>query len=89
MSLRQYLVPFAVGVAAGALVARNWEKIRETSRPLLRGAVRGGTNLLEKGREAYHEKSEKFSDLVAEIREEEEAKAKGMPGATPPEPKPS
>jgi hypothetical protein len=89
MSIRQYIVPFALGVAAGALVARNWEKIRDTSRPLLRTALKGSTNLLEKGREAYHQQSEKFSDLIAEIREEEEAKAKGTPPAPPEAPRPA
>jgi hypothetical protein len=86
MQLRHYLLPFALGVAVGVVVTRNWPRIREVTRPLLRGAVRGGSGLLEKGREAYHEQSEKFSDLIAEIREEEEAKAKGAPPAasTPP-----
>jgi hypothetical protein len=89
MSWKQYVVPFTLGVVAGAVVARNWERIRDVSRPLLRGAVRGGTNLLEKGREAYHEQSEKFSDLVAEIREEEEAKAKAKAGNPPEAPRPT
>ena len=52
-----------------------------------RGAVQGGTGLLAKGREAYHEQSEKFSDLIAEIREDEEVKAKGGSSAPPAPPK--
>lgn len=88
MALRQYILPFTLGVAVGVVVTKNWPKIREVTRPLLRGAMKGGSGLLEKGREAYHEQSEKFSDLIAEIREEEEAKAKAPP-APPTEPKPA
>ncbi len=88
MALRNYILPFTLGVAAGVLVSKNWPKIREVTRPLLRGVMKSGSGLLEKGREAYHEQSEKFSDLVAEIREEEEARGKGA-SAPPTEPKPA
>lgn len=84
MALRQYILPFTLGVAVGVVVTKRWPKIREVARPLLRGVFKGGSGLLEKGREAYHEQSEKFSDLIAEIREEEEAKAKAPPPAPPP-----
>lgn len=91
MALRQYILPFTLGVAVGVVVTKNWPKIREVTRPLLRGAMKGSSGLLEKGREAYHAQSEKFSDLIAEIREEEEAKAKAPvpPAEPPPEPKPA
>lgn len=88
MALRQYLLPFTLGVAVGVVVTKNWPKIREVTRPLLREAMKGSGGLLEKGREVYHAQSEKFSDLIAEIREEEEGKAKA-PAATPSEPKPA
>lgn len=84
MVIRQYVVPFALGVTVGVVVGRNWDRIRDAARPLLRGAVRSGTNLVEKGREAIHDRSEKFSDLIAEIREEEDAKAKAVPPPAPP-----
>jgi hypothetical protein len=87
MNWKQYVLPLTIGVAVGVVVGRNWDKIRDNARPVLRGALRGGTNLLEKGREAYHEQSEKFSDLIAEIREEEAAKGKAP--ATPEAPKPA
>ncbi len=91
MQFRQYLLPFTLGVAVGVVVTKNWPKIREVTRPLLRGAMKGGSGILERGREAYHQQSEKFSDLIAEIREEEEAKAKvpAAPPAPPTEPKPA
>lgn len=81
MQFRQFLLPFALGVAVGVVLHRSWPKIREIGGPLLRDALKGGTNLAGKAREALHEQSEKFSDLVAEIREEEEQKAKA--GLTP------
>jgi hypothetical protein len=83
MSVRQYILPFTVGIAVGAVVSKKWPEIRRVTRPLLRGAMRSGSGLLEKGREAYHQQSEKFSDLIAEIREEEEARAKAPPTPSP------
>ena len=88
MQLRTYILPFALGIAVGVVLTRNWPKIREVTRPLLRGAMKSGTGLVEKGREAYHEQTEKFSDLIAEIREEEESKAKGI-GSSPKDPSPA
>lgn len=76
MQLRQLAIPFVVGVAVGVVLHKNWPKIREVLGPLVRDAVRGSSNIAAKTREAIHEQSEKFSDLVAEIREEEEAKVK-------------
>ncbi|MFZ5479263.1 MAG: hypothetical protein ACOZNI_21035 [Myxococcota bacterium] len=92
MNLSRFLVPFALGVAAGVLIHKNWPKIKEVGAPLLKGAVRQGSNIAQKTRDMYWEKSEKFSDLIAEIREEEEARAKAgppTPPAPPPEPKPA
>lgn len=85
MPFRHYILPFTLGVAAGVLLTKNWPKILEVTRPLLRGAMKGSSGLIEKGREAYHQQSEKFSDLIAEIREEEDAKAKATsdPAAEP------
>lgn len=79
--MRQLAIPFVVGVAVGVLLHKNWPKIREVLSPRVRDAVRGGSNLAARTREAIHEQGEKFSDLVAEIREAEEAKAKA--GVTP------
>lgn len=82
MNWKSAVIPFALGVTVGVVVTKNWDRIRDTARPLLRGGLKTGSNLLTKGRELYHEKSEKFADLVAEIREEEDARAKAM--AAPP-----
>ncbi|MFZ5477578.1 MAG: hypothetical protein ACOZNI_12450 [Myxococcota bacterium] len=89
MNLSRFLVPFALGVAAGVLVHKNWPKIKEIGTPLLKGAVRQGSNIAQKTREMYWEKSEKFTDLIAEIREEEEARAKGEPPPSGPPTEPS
>jgi hypothetical protein len=84
MAIGRYLLPFAAGFAAGALVQKNWPKIVEVGGPMARRALAGGSTLFERGRRALGEQSEKFSDLVAEIREEEALKAKGLPEGTPP-----
>ncbi len=94
MQFRHYILPFTLGVAVGVLVTKNWPKIREVTRPLLRGLMKSSGGLLEKGREAYHEQTEKFSDLIAEIREEEGAAPKatvaaGPVAAAPPAPAPA
>ena len=80
MSIGRYLAPFALGVAAGVLLHKYWPQIQEAGGPTLKGVVRGGTSALEKGRAAFWEQSEKFSDLIAEIREEETS-AKAPPPA--------
>lgn len=91
MQSRHYILPFNLGVAVGVAVTKNWPNIREITRPLLQDAMKEGSGILEKGREAYHQQREKFSDLIAEIREEEEAKAKGpvAPPAPPTSPSPA
>lgn len=88
MSVGRYLAPFALGVAAGVLLHKYWPQIRDLGGPAAKKAVREGTNLFEKGRQAFWEQSEKFSDLIAEIREEEEARTK-PPAGTEPTPPPA
>jgi hypothetical protein len=83
-SFVRVLAPFAAGVAAGVLLHKYWPQIREAGGPQLEKAMREGSRLFDKGREQFWEKSEKFADLVAEIREEEEARAKAPPPAPEP-----
>jgi hypothetical protein len=86
----RYLVPFAAGVAVGVLAHKYWPQIREAVGPAAKKGLRGGSGLVDRARTAFWEKSEKFSDLIAEIREEEEAKAKGpTPPPPPTEPQPA
>lgn len=89
MAIGRYLLPFAAGVAAGVLITKNWPKIKEIGGPVARRALAEGSNLFEKGRQSMWEQREKFSDLVAEIREEEETKAKARLEGRPTEPAPT
>jgi hypothetical protein len=79
MSAARFLAPFAVGLAAGAALHKYWPEIKEKGGPTFKKVVKDGSELFEKGRERFWEESEKFSDLVAEIREEEESKGKTTP----------
>jgi hypothetical protein len=81
-SLSRYLVPFAAGVAVGVLVHKYWPQIRELAGPSVKKGLRGGSGFVDRARTAFWEQSEKFSDLIAEIREEESART------PPPEPTP-
>jgi hypothetical protein len=83
VSVSRYLVPFAAGVAVGVTVHKYWPQIKEAAGPSLEKGLAEGERLFERARTAFWEQSEKFSDLVAEIREEEEAAARsGPPPAT-------
>jgi len=81
----RYLAPFAAGVAVGVVLHKYWPQIRELGGPGLEKAVKRGSDLVERGREQLWEKSEKFADLIAEIREEEQQKKAG-PSPVPPPP---
>jgi len=71
MTFRSFLVPFALGVVAGVLVARNWERIREAAEPVARRVARRARGAAEKGREAVWEQRERFEDRMAEMHEKE------------------
>lgn len=77
----KYVIPFALGVAAGVALHRNWPQIEKLAGPTGKKLIKSATDLVEQGRGKFWEKSEAFSDLVAEIREEEEAAGQG--GAPP------
>ncbi len=69
------LVPFAAGVAAGVLLNKYWPQIKEIAGPGARKGLERGSAALDKAKSAFWEQSEKFSDLIAEIRDEEGAAA--------------
>jgi hypothetical protein len=73
LSLSRVLVPFAAGVAVGVVIHKYWPQIREAAGPIVRRGLRGGSGAMDRARTAFWEQSEKFSDLVAEIREEDAA----------------
>ena len=82
----RYLVPFAAGVAVGVAVHKYWPQISERAGPGARRVAADGKKMFQRGRAAFWEKSEQFSDLIAEIRDEEQAAAKVEPPPVPPTP---
>lgn len=79
----RYFLPFAAGVAVGVLVHKYWPQIREIAGPSVKKGLKGGSGLVDRARSALWEQSEKFSDLIAEIRDEEAA---GKPPQVEPAP---
>lgn len=89
MAIARYLIPFAAGVAVGATLHKYWPEITKASRPLLRSSLRGGSELLDKGREVVWGQTERLADIISEIREEDEAEARAAAqaaGGPPKEP---
>jgi hypothetical protein len=84
----RYLAPFAVGVAVGVLLHKYWPQIREAGGPTAKKVVRETTTLFERARGRFWEQSEKFSDIIAEIREEEENRKAAVGTAPEAGPKP-
>ncbi len=74
MNWTKYLLPFAAGVAVGVVLHKYWPQIKEAGGPRLEKGLRSGSGLMDRARTALWEQREKFSDLVAEIREEESVK---------------
>lgn len=79
-SFAKYLLPFAAGVAVGVALHKYWPQIKEAGGPRLEKGLKTGSGMLDRARASFWEQSEKFSDLIAEIREEDAAKVR------PPEP---
>lgn len=75
-SVRRYVVPFAAGVAVGVALHRYWPEIRRSAGPRLDRVLARGSGFVDRARTSFWEQSEKFSDLIAEIREEDEAATK-------------
>ncbi len=69
MAVTRVLVPFAVGVTVGVLVHKYRHQLLELAGSDVEKALRAG---LGRVKSKLREQGEKFSDLVAEIREEEE-----------------
>jgi len=84
-SFLRTFAPFAAGVAVGVALHKYWPRIEAAGGPQLKQAAQEGRRLFEKGRQRFWEKSEEFADLVAEIREEDEARAKSPPAPEPPQ----
>ncbi len=79
MAIHKFIIPFSLGVATGVVVAKNWPRIKQVGGPLVKDAI-------AKGRETVQSGQEKFSDLIAEIREEESKQGGEVPSASQKEP---
>lgn len=84
MSVRRFVVPFVAGVAVGVAVHKYWPQIQEAAGPRFGRNLSRASGLVDRIRTRFWEQSEKFSDLIAEIREEEEAAARQGPEPVPP-----
>lgn len=67
---------FGLGFAAGIAAHKFWPLIQAKMGPIAKNTLAKGLELVDQTKEAFWEKSEKISDLIAEVQEEEEAKAK-------------
>jgi hypothetical protein len=59
-----------VGLGAAVLVPVLFPAVATVAKPLVKGAIKVGVTLYEKGNEAIAEVSEVFEDLVAEAKSE-------------------
>jgi len=85
-SVTRILVPFAAGIAVGVVLHKYWPQIQEAIGPGARKGLARGSGILDRARTRFWEQSEKFSDLIAEIREEDEVLAKKTPPPDAPNP---
>ena len=76
MAVTRVLVPFAVGVTVGVLVHKYRHQLLELGGPDVEKRLRAGFGRVKS---KLWEQGEKFSDLVAEIREEEAAATRTSP----------
>jgi hypothetical protein len=80
-SVSRYVVPFVAGVAVGAAVHKYWPQIQKAAGPRVGRGLSRASGLMDRAR--FWEQSEKFSDLIAEIREEDEAAARSTSESPP------
>ncbi|MBI4403773.1 MAG: hypothetical protein HY537_06415 [Deltaproteobacteria bacterium] len=67
---------FALGFGLGMTAAKWWPVIREKAGPLGKELVAKGLDVWDKTKDTFWEKSEKFADVIAEIKDEQEKTAK-------------
>ena len=72
MQPTRILIPFAVGVAVGVAAHKYWPQIQEVLAPNAKKGLARGSEFIDRARTQLWEQKEKFADLVAEIREEDE-----------------
>lgn len=74
--LSRPLAVFSLGAAAGAVLYKNRKGITRAFQPATKEVVRAVTKTGDAGRDFLQEQKEKLSDIVAEVKEEEEEKSK-------------
>lgn len=74
--LSRPLAVFSLGATVGALVYKNRDKIFKGLEPATKGVVRSVARTSDAGKDFIQEQKEKLSDIIAEVKEEEEESAK-------------
>jgi hypothetical protein len=74
--LSRPLAVFTLGATIGALVYKNRKGIMKSVEPATKEVVKAVAKTSESGKDFIHEQQEKLSDIIAEVKEEEEAEAK-------------
>lgn len=74
---------FTLGFAIGASSQKWWPVLKEKLGPFGKDLVGKGLEVADKAKDVFWEKSEKFADVISEIKEEQEVKHKGKKKAVP------
>lgn len=67
---------FTLGFGLGATASKWWPVIREKAGPLGKDLLAKGMDAADKAKDLFWEKSEKFADVISEIKEEQEQQGK-------------
>lgn len=67
---------FGLGFGLGAASVKYWPEIEKRLGPLGKEAMKKGLDMVDKAKDAFWEKSEKFADVIAEIKEDQEAESR-------------
>lgn len=68
---------FTIGFGFGAATSKWWPKVEEKLAPVGKALLAKGLIAVDKAKDAFWQKSEKFADVIAEIKEEQESETKG------------
>ena len=76
---------FMLGFGIGVSAQKWWPVLSEKMGPLTKDLLGKGLDAADKAKDLFWEKSEKFADVISELKEEAETRAK-KPKGTGPEP---
>ncbi len=68
---------FGLGFGLGAASAKYWPEIEKRLGPVGKDILKKGLETVDKAKDLFWEKSEKFADVIAELKEEQEMETKG------------